>query len=205
MAGIVWEALREGDRLTAGGGLTRTGAALLGYAERAGARLLVIDPTGIALALPEIDRAAVSLALGDLRQWAQRTGIAVLLVGHPAKAAEGEAADYSGSTAWLGSVRTLLTLRTPGAKVVDHECERWQTLKGRTRHERVALLARRKNNYGPTDDEPRTDALTVATQGAAAGWYLTDVIPPPPSRRAPAEEPEGPSVPARPRRTDNPY
>ena len=114
MSAPVWEATR-GEALTTGA-LTPTGTALLEYAERAGARLLVIDPTGIAMALPEIDRAAVSLALGTLRRWAQATGVTVLLVGHPAKAVEGEAADYSGSTAWLGSVRTLLTLRTPPPK-----------------------------------------------------------------------------------------
>ena len=178
MSAPVWEATR-GEALTTGA-LTLTGTALLEYAERAGARLLVIDPTGIAMALPEIDRAAVSLALGTLRRWAQATGVTVLLVGHPAKAAEGEAADYSGSTAWLGSVRTLLTLRTPptkGEAAVDRNCEQWGTLAGPDGYERIAMLARRKNNYGPAGD-----ALTVATRGGGAGWYLTDPLPPPPPK-----------------------
>ena len=38
----------------------------------------------------------------------------------------------------------------------------------------MALLARRKNNYGPAGD-----ALTVATRGGAAGWHLTDPVPVP--------------------------
>ena len=147
MAGPVWEATR-GEVLT-GGALTRTGAALFDYAEHVGARLLVIDPTGMALALPEIDRAAVSLALGELRGWAQSTGCTVLLVGHPAKANEGEGADYSGSTAWLGTVRTLLTLRPPPAADADRQCEQWRALTGGAWHERVALLTRRKKQLRP--------------------------------------------------------
>ena len=138
------------------------------------------------MALPEIDRAAVSLALGTLRRWAQVTGVTVLLVGHPAKASEGEASDYSGSTAWLGSVRTLLTLRTPppkGEAAADRNCEQWRTLAGPDGYERVALLARRKNNYGPSGD-----AITVATCGGGAGWYLTDPLPAPSSKRERAAE-----------------
>ena len=181
----VWEATRGGEALTSGG-MTPSGTALLEYAEHVGARLLVVDPTGIAMALPEIDRAAVSLALGTLRRWAQVTGVTVLLVGHPAKASEGEASDYSGSTAWLGSVRTLLTLRTPptkGEAAADRNCEQWRTLAGPDGYERVALLARRKNNYGPSGD-----AITVATCGGGAGWYLTDPLPAPSSKRERAAE-----------------
>ncbi|MDE0230146.1 MAG: AAA family ATPase [Spirochaetaceae bacterium] len=163
----------RGDVLTAGA-LTRTGAALFAYADRVGARLLVIDPTGIAVAVPEIDRAAVSMALAELRERAKAAACSVLLVRHPAKASEGEAADYSGSTAWRGSVRTLLTLRTPPPKgdgAVDHDCEQWRTMTGGG--ERVARLAR-LNNYGPSDG-----ALTLATRGKAAGWCLVDPLPPP--------------------------
>ena len=171
MTGTVWEATR-GEVLT-DGALTPTGAALLEYSAQIGARLLVIDPTGMALALPEIDRAAVSLALGELRRWAQRTGTTVLLVGHPAKATAGEGADYSGSTAWLGTVRTLWTLRAPTDNEADRQCEQWRRLTGGAGgFERVALLARRKNNYGPSGD-----AVTVATRGGGAGWYLTDTLP----------------------------
>ena len=149
MAGPVWEATR-GEVLT-DGALTPTGAALLEYSAQIGARLLVIDPTGMALALPEIDRAAVSLALGELRRWAQRTGTTVLLVGHPAKANEGEAADYSGSTAWLGTVRTLWTLRTPtdreaGPPVrrvapADRRCRWWLRAGGAARPPQEQLRA----------------------------------------------------------------
>ena len=183
MSTPVWEARRSGEALTTGG-LTPSGAELFAYAERIGAGLVVVDPIGLAMALPENDRPAVSLALGELRRWAQRTGTTVLLVGHPAKATDGPAADYSGSTAWLGSVRALMTLRSPDAKAVDRECPAYKALTGPDGYERVALLRRQKSNYGPAGD-----AVTVATRGGGAGWYLTDPIPPPAPTKRPAAAP----------------
>ena len=53
---------------------------------------------------------------------------------------------------------------------MDRDSEQWRRLTGA--YERVALLARRKNNYGPSGD-----AVTVATRGGGAGWYLTDTLP----------------------------
>ena len=167
------------------GTLTDTGTYLLKYCEQADARLVVIDPVGLALALEENDRAAVSAALDELAGWAMRTGTSVLLVGHPAKATEGEAADYSGSTAWRGCARAMLTLRKPpdngGKGAVDRESPEWRTLKGEKGWELVAYLTRHKSNYGPSGD-----ALTIATTGGAGGWYLTDPLPSAASGRTPA-------------------
>ena len=150
-----------------------SGTALLDYAERHGARLLVIDPAGLAIATNENDRALVSMALDALAGWALGTGCAVLITGHPAKAREGEAADYSGSTAWRGSVRALWTLRAPDADDADRDSTEWARLVGSNpaRAERVALLTRNKNNYGWDGD-----ALTLATCGARAGWYLAGPV-----------------------------
>lgn len=157
------------------GTLTDAGTYLLKYCEQVAARLVVIDPVGLALALEENDRAAVSAALDELAGWAMRTGTTVLLVGHPAKATEGQAADYSGSTAWRGCVRAMLTLRKPpnkGKGAVNRESPEWRTLKGEKGWELVAYLTRHKSNYGPSGD-----ALTIATMGGAGGWYLTDPLP----------------------------
>ena len=184
MSAPIWEARRDAEALTTGG-LTPSGSALLAYAESVEAALLVIDPIGLALSLPENDRPAVSQALGELRRWAQRTGTTVLLIGHPAKATEGPAADYSGSTAWSGSVRSLLTLRAPDAKgpdAVDRTGEEWRALTGPDGYERVALLRRQKANYAPSGD-----AMTVSTRGGGAGWCLQDALPGPPKRSAVAE------------------
>jgi len=98
-----------------------------------------------------------------------------LLSGHPAKASEGEASDYSGSTAWRGSVRTLLTLKTPAAAAADRESEAWRALEGDPeRPERIAILRTDKANYAAGGAE-----LTLATAGGFAGWRLADPVPAP--------------------------
>lgn len=175
--GPLWAPAADGSRhIGTVGALTPSGEALLAYAEQHAARLLVLDPAGLAIATNENDRALVSMALDALAGWALRTGCAVLLTGHPAKATEGESADYSGSTAWRGSVRALWTLRAPDKTDADRGSAEWSRLVGHdpARAERVALLTRNKNNYGWDGD-----ALTLATVGARAGWYLTDPVPAP--------------------------
>ena len=183
--GPMWAPAEGGSRhIGTVGALTPSGKAVLAYAEQHGARLLVVDPAGLAIATNENDRALVSMALDALAGWALRTGCAVLVTGHPAKATEGESAEYSGSTAWRGSVRALWTLRAPTDKQADRNSAEWLRLVGHdpARAERVALLARNKNNYGWDGD-----ALTLATAGARAGWYLTDPVPTP----APADKANG--------------
>lgn len=175
--GPLWAPADTGSRhVSTVGAFTDSGKALLAYAEAQHARLLVIDPAGLSICTNENDRALVSLALDALAGWAMNAGCTVLLTGHPAKAAEGEAADYSGSTAWRGSVRALWTLKQPRKQEADRGSAEWAALVGRhpSRAERVARLSRNKNNYGWDGD-----GLTVATTGGRAGWYLTDPPPPP--------------------------
>ena len=183
--GPLWAPAEGGSRhIGTVGALTASGEAVLAYAEQHGARLLVLDPAGLAIATNENDRALVSMALDKLAGWATDNGCAVLVTGHPAKATEGESAEYSGSTAWRGSVRALWTLRAPTDKQADRNSAEWSRLVGHdpARAERVALLARNKSNYGWDGD-----ALTLATAGARAGWYLTDPVPTP----APADKANG--------------
>ena len=175
--GPLWAPAADGSRhIGSVGALSPSGTALLDYAERHSARLVVIDPAGLAIATNENDRALVSMALDALAGWALDTGCAVLITGHPAKARDGEAADYSGSTAWRGSVRALWTLRAPDEDKADRDSTEWARLVGSNpaRAERVALLTRNKNNYGWDGD-----ALTLATCGERAGWYLADPVPAP--------------------------
>lgn len=167
--GPVWAPPKD-DRFGPGE-LTRTGFSLLEYCEHVKARLVLIDPVGLALALEENDRTAVSAALDELAGWVMRTGCTVLLVGHPAKATVGEAADYSGSTAWRGCVRAMLTLRSPSEKAIEANSAEWQKLKGTKGWELVSHLQRNKSNYGPSGD-----VLTIATCSGASGWYLTDPL-----------------------------
>lgn len=91
----------------------------------------------------ENDRHQVTSFIAMLTGAAAPTGAAVLLLGHPGKAAGSE---YSGSTAWEAAVRARWYLgRTlPGAKGQEEE--------GDARaDDGVRYLARRKSNYGPRD------------------------------------------------------
>ncbi|MCY4085556.1 MAG: hypothetical protein OXG37_01370 [Actinomycetia bacterium] len=63
--GPVWAPAEGGSRhIATVGELTVTGHELRDYCRRVGARLLVLDPSSLALALEENNRALVSLALG---------------------------------------------------------------------------------------------------------------------------------------------
>ena len=90
--GPAWAPAQGGSgHIATVGELTVTGRELRGYCERVGARLLVLDPSSLALALEENNRALVSLALEDWAGWASESGCAVLLTGHPAKARKARA------------------------------------------------------------------------------------------------------------------
>ena len=171
--GPLWAPADSGSKhVSTIGAMTESGRCLLDYAECCGARLLVIDPAGMAICTNENDRALVSMALDALAGWAMRSGCTVLIVGHPAKASEGEAAEYSGSTAWRGSVRALWTLRAPGTKKKSGHPPPAKYRTGGKYPERVALWSRNKNNYGFDGD-----ALIVVTCGGRAGWALVDSLP----------------------------
>lgn len=80
---------------------------LIRLAESTAARLVVVDNIAQVFAGSENDRHEVSAFCGALAEICNRTGAAVLLIGHPAKAAGSE---YSGSTAWEAAVRSRLFL-----------------------------------------------------------------------------------------------
>ena len=190
--GPVWAPAAGGSRHIATlGELTETGRRLREHCEKHGARLLVLDPSSLALALDENNRALVSLALESWAGWATDSGCTVLLTAHPSKAKEGEGADYSGSTAWRGLVRALWTLRSPDEKEADPAAV--ERLKGnKARPETVALLTLNKNNYGWDGV-----SLTLVTCGGRAGWYLVDDRPPPPPKQAKGTNNTGRVAPAR--------
>ena len=72
--GPMWAPAEGGSRhIGTVGALTPSGEAVLAYAEQHGARLLVVDPAGLAIATNENDRALVSMALDALAGWAAAT------------------------------------------------------------------------------------------------------------------------------------
>ena len=110
------------------------------HCERVGARLLIVDPSTAAYGSNENNRALVRAFVSDFDFWARVNDCAVLILSHPPK----WGADYSGSTDWEASVRSLWTLRKErigpdtrgkGKREPAHRPEGWQ-------------LARPKANYG---------------------------------------------------------
>ncbi len=165
--GPLWAPVGHGHVATVGD-LTDTGRALRTYCEQHSIQLVVVDTVAHALTVDENSRALVMAALESWAGWASSSGCTILLTGHPAKATEGEGADYSGSTAWRGSVRAMWTLRKPS----DVDADELRTLEGDpAQPERVARLSLNKSNYG--FDGVHLDLVTV---GRRAGWRLVEPL-----------------------------
>ena len=139
--GPLWGPRADGGRHTDTlGETTAAGHELRRLCEEVGARLLIMDPSAAAYGSNENNRALVRAFVSDLDAWARDNNCAVLILAHPPK----WAADYSGSTDWEASVRSMWTLRTErigsGTRKknseADNRPEGWQ-------------LARPKANYGP--------------------------------------------------------
>ena len=108
--GAFWQPSADGSRHTSSlGELTLAGEWTRTYCETHKARLLVVDPLAAAYACNENDRGLVRAFMSSWDGWARRTGCAVLIVSHPAKAAE---SDYSGSTDWHAAARAVWKLGT---------------------------------------------------------------------------------------------
>ena len=108
--GAFWQPVEGGSRHTSTmGELTLAGEWTRAYCKTHKARLLVVDPLAAAYACSENDRGLVRAFMTSWDGWARATGCAVLIVSHPAKAAE---SDYSGSTDWYASARAVWKLGT---------------------------------------------------------------------------------------------
>ena len=108
--GAFWQPPAESSRHTSTmGELTPAGEWTRAYCETHKAKLLVVDPLAAAYACNENDRGLVRAFMTSWDGWARETGCAVLIVSHPAKAAE---SDYSGSTDWHAAARAVWKLGT---------------------------------------------------------------------------------------------
>ena len=124
--GNVWGIAEQGNRYEPNG-LQQAGKQILEICEQKKAKLLVLDPLSGAFGGNENDRADVYRFVSTLRAWAQSNKCAVLIVAHiPAD----ESKKWSGSTAWLGSVRSAWYLgiesETTGAGKNSEEEKWWQ-------------------------------------------------------------------------------
>jgi hypothetical protein len=120
----------------------------------------------------ESDRHSVTQFLAWISAACRPAG--VCLLGHPAK---GIGSEYSGSTAWEGSVRARLYLsdRLPDAEPADEEAEP---------DPGVRYLSRRKSNYSPNDWrrlDYRDGALVpenaqIVPVGSLGGEFARDIV-----------------------------
>ena len=105
--------------------------------------LVILDPVASVYASDENSRALVREFLDGLTHFAvsHPAQPMILLIGHPAKAATGEATDYSGVTDWRNAPRALWTLKTRKAPGLKKPGE------GET--DRYVCLSLDKANFGP--------------------------------------------------------
>ena len=141
------------DHVSVRGGLLLSGEELLGICEDKGARLLVLDPGAGAFGGNENDRAAVREFTGYLSGWGVENQCATLIISHPPKTGD----VYSGSTDWLGSVRSLWNLGLRTAALGKEEVKYYSL-----RHE--------KSNYSLRQPE------RFLSRGKFGVWLETNLI-----------------------------
>ena len=104
------------------GELTDSGKRLRDRVTEHQADFLIIDTVTHAFSGNINERAAVSPFLGYLQTWAREDEVSILLIDHPPKSGE---AFYSGSVAWMGIVRSLMTIvkeETHAGEIVKMPC-----------------------------------------------------------------------------------
>ncbi|AXS39238.1 AAA family ATPase [Breoghania sp. L-A4] len=120
-------------------------------AEAVGAQLIIIDTLADVFGGNEIDRSHVRQFIGFLRRLARKIDGAVVFLAHPSAAGMKDRG-YSGSTAWRGSVRSMLTFEFPEADTDEPS------------NPDLRVLTRRKSNYAASG--------TVLELRYAAGTFL---------------------------------
>jgi len=154
--GPVW-APSQGSHISSMAALTVTGDRLRRFCERAGARLLIVDPLAAAYASQENTRGLVRAFVSHWDDWAQEQNCTILLLAHPPKSS---AYNYAGSTDWLGAVRALWSLQRSTQPGLDSGPAVWN-------------LDSVKGNYrGPTETVQLTwDASADHLRWRVAGSY----------------------------------
>ena len=144
-----------------------------------GARLVLIDPTALALEAPTHDSGTVGRFVSALRRDAHATGSGILLVAHSTKAARRKDAPdadpgiVSGSHAWFDRVRAVWTLKRPKDDDPNGDGDGL----------RLALV---KANYAQCDDEGGGLRLNAVRAGDDKFAGFRVATPSETSTRAPA-------------------
>ena len=123
------------------------------------ARLLVLDPGAGAFGGNENDRAAVREFTGYMSGWGVDNQCATLIIAHPPKSGE----TYSGSTDWLGSVRSLWNLGLRTTKLDDKEVKYYSLTHEKSNYSlRQSEVFLAKGNYGVWQQTDSPDEAQVA-------------------------------------------
>ena len=142
--GPIWGP-EQGVHVSTRGGLLHSGQELLRICEEKPARLLVLDPGAGAFGGNENDRAAVREFTGYMSGWGVDNKCATLIISHPPKSGE----TYSGSTDWLGSVRSLWNLGLRTTKLDDKEVKYYSLTHEKSNYSlRQSEICLEKGKYG---------------------------------------------------------
>ena len=182
MFGPIW-GVDEFKHLATRAHLLAVGEMLMGLCEEQNASLLIIDPAAGAFGANENDRAQVREFASYLNGWGTQIDCATLLISHPSKASS----DYSGSTDWLGSPRSLWSLQEDQltyGKGEDKTTDTWYQFINLKRNYaapgRAVLLKKLKEEYS---NQWTPVWVEANTREEAAAFYEQYKNPPPDQRK----------------------
>ena len=151
--GVVWGPSGSGStHIETTAELSEVGRDVRAQCERMDVKLLVLDPLANLYGSSENTRTHVAAYMRSWNAWAQRTGIAVVMLCHPPKSGEG----FSGSSSWVGASRAAIEFRRLEACMEG----------GRLRDAKVVRAERRgkgkPKSESPTDKpEPMPETVTL--------------------------------------------
>ena len=123
--GAVWGPTENGStHIETTAELTAVGKDVRAQCEQMGVRVLILDPLANLYGSSENTRTHVAAYMRSWNAWAQRTGIAVVMLAHPPKSGAG----FSGSTSWVGAARSAIEFKREWV-VFDEESGRLISLK----------------------------------------------------------------------------
>lgn len=158
--GPIW-GVDQGAHLATRAKLLELGKWLFDQCESSGASLLMLDPSAAAFGASEIARESVREFCSYLNGWGQQVNCATLLIAHPPKSGD----DYSGSTDWQGSCRSLWTLRVESetnSTGKPKETSQWYQ------------LTNVKRNYAAPQPEVYLEKLPNNNKGCSPIWVRSN-------------------------------
>ena len=162
--GPLWAPNTKDGHISTRAEITPTGEGLRRYCEKAGARLLVIDPLSAAYLGDESAQGLVRSFMADWDGWSREHNVTTLFISHPPKYASDTGATFMGAVAWEAGARAAWFLNEAEQPLTPQE------KKDNKEPSRALYLECVKTNYGP---RPRRIWLAKDPEG------LPHEVPPP--------------------------